>query len=176
MAVVSRPRPAEVALPRSWEQRALGRDWRLAWLFLLPLVAVLLGLISYPFVSAIVLSMQHKVIGGPATWVGLGNYRDLLVGKQYSEVFRASVWVSFFYTAVSVAIKLVLGMCMALLLNERFRGRMLMRGIVHCTVPKMVANATSLASRPVPMRRSPMRGEIPDGSKMYQRSPRYTST
>jgi multiple sugar transport system permease protein len=144
MAVVSRPRPAEVALPRSWEQRALGRDWRLAWLFLLPLVAVLLGLISYPFVSAIVLSMQHKVIGGPATWVGLGNYRDLLVGKQYSEVFRASVWVSFFYTAVSVAIKLVLGMCMALLLNERFRGRMLMRAVLFLpwAMPTLITGLT----------------------------------
>lgn len=110
--------------------RVLGRDWRVAWLFLLPLVAVLLGLIAYPFVGAIILSLQHKVVGGPATWVGLGNYRDLLFGQQYSAVFRRSVWVSAVYTGASVAIKLVLGMALALLLNERFRGRMFMRAIL----------------------------------------------
>src|SRR5258708_3888664 len=52
------------------------------------------------------------------------------------------------------------------------RGAAAYCGMVHCRVPKMVANAKSLASRPVPMRKSPMRGEIPDGSKIYQRSPR----
>jgi hypothetical protein len=61
-------------------------------------------------------------------------------------------------------------------LNESPSARMLMRGIVHWTVPKIVANETSLASRPVPMRSNPIRGEIPEGSKRNQRSPRYAST
>ncbi len=130
MTTTSLDKRTETLPPRSVSQRALGRDWRLAWLFLLPLTVVLVGLIAYPFVSAIVLSLQHKVIGGPATWVGLGNYRDLLVGKQYGEVFRNSVWVSFVYTATAVVVKLSLGMCMALLLNEAFRGRMLMRALL----------------------------------------------
>lgn len=130
MATISLDKRTETLPTRSVSQRVLGRDWRLAWLFLLPLTVVLVGLIAYPFVSAIVLSLQHKVIGGPATWVGLGNYRDLLVGKQYGEVFRNSVWVSFVYTATAVVVKLSLGMCMALLLNEAFRGRMLMRALL----------------------------------------------
>ena len=108
----------------------LGRDWKLARVFLVPLLVVLLGLIAYPFVSAVILSLQHKVIGRPASWVGLGNYRDLLFGKQYSEVFRKSIWISFIYTAAAVIVKIVLGMCMALLLNEQFRGRMFMRAIL----------------------------------------------
>ena len=71
----------------------------------LPLTVVLVGLIAYPFVAAIVLSLQHKVVGGPATWVGFRNYRDLLVGKQYGEVFRKSVLVSFLYTGVAIVVK-----------------------------------------------------------------------
>ncbi len=130
MATISLDKRTETLPTRSVGQRVLGRDWKLAWLFLLPLIAVLLVLIAYPFVSAIVLSLQHKVVGGPATWVGFRNYRDLLVGKQYSEIFRNSVWISFVYTATAVVVKLTLGMCMALLLNEAFRGRMLMRAIL----------------------------------------------
>ena len=41
---------------------------------------------------------------------------------------------------------------------------------------KIVAKATSAASRPVPMRTSPMGMARPEGSKMYQPSPRKTST
>lgn len=130
MATISIGKRTEAARVRSSAQRLLGRDWRMAWLFLLPLTIVLAGLIAYPFVSAIVLSMQHKVVGGPATWVGLNNYRDLLFGQQYGTVFRRSILVSFLYTGVAVAVKIVLGMCMALLLNEQFRGRMFMRALL----------------------------------------------
>jgi multiple sugar transport system permease protein len=130
MATISIGKRTETARVRSSAQRLLGRDWRLAWFFLVPLLLVLLGLIAYPFVSAIVLSMQHKVVGGPATWVGLNNYRDLLFGEQYGSVFRRSILISFLYTGVAVAVKVVLGMCMALLLNEQFRGRMFMRALL----------------------------------------------
>jgi ABC-type sugar transport system permease subunit len=108
----------------------LGRDYTVAWFFLLPLLLVLVVLIAYPFVSAILLSLQHKVVGGPATWVGLDNYRELLFGAQYSKVFLTSVRVSIMYVGVSIALKFVLGMAMALLLNETFRGRTLMRAIL----------------------------------------------
>jgi ABC-type sugar transport system permease subunit len=122
--------PALEAPGRSRLRRTLGRDWQLAWIFLLPLVVVLAGLVAYPFVTGIWLSFQHKIVGREAEWVGLGNYRDLLVGDQYASRFWNSVWVSFKYTAISVALKFVIGMAMALLLNEPFRGRMLMRALL----------------------------------------------
>ncbi|MGI8688522.1 MAG: carbohydrate ABC transporter permease [Thermomicrobiales bacterium] len=130
MATIPLDERAETLRGRSVSQRVLGRDWRLAWLFLLPLALVLLGLIAYPFVSAIILSMRHKVVGGKASWIGLGNYKDLLVSKEYGSVFRNSVWISFVYTGGAVCFKVVLGMCMALLLNEKFHGRMFMRAVL----------------------------------------------
>ena len=120
-----------LAPPRARATRGvLGRDWQVAWLFLLPLLVVMLGLIAYPFLSAIVLSLQYKMVGQPAEWVGLGNYAELLWGAQYSPIFRHSVVVSFLYTVVAILAKLVLGMSMALLLNEKFRGRSFMRGLL----------------------------------------------
>src|SRR5581483_5594964 len=112
------------ALParRSRARDVLGRDWKPAWLFLAPLLVVLLGLIAYPFFSAIVLSLEYKMVGAPAEWVGLGNYAELLWGPQYSPIFL--------YTVVAILAKLVLGMSMALLLNEKFKGRSFMRGLL----------------------------------------------
>ena len=49
---------------------------------------------------------------------------------------------------------------------------MAMRGAEDVTVPKIVANATSAASRPVPSRTNPIGIAVPDGSNKYQRSPR----
>jgi ABC-type sugar transport system permease subunit len=141
-----RQQPAlSIATPRrSPFVRALGRDWKIAWLFLLPLLLILIGLVAYPFVAGILLSFQHKVVGEAATWVGLRNYEELLVGEQYSATFWNSVRVSILYTGAAVAVKLVLGMCMALLLNERFRGRTLMRAVLFLpwAVPTIIVALT----------------------------------
>jgi ABC-type sugar transport system permease subunit len=115
---------------RGRAQLALGRDWRLGYAFTLPLVLVLVALVAYPFFSGIILSFQNKTIGSEARWVGLDNYRELLFGSQYSSVFWNTVKVSLIYTFVSVAIKFVFGLLMALMVNERFRGRMLVRAIL----------------------------------------------
>ncbi|CAA9565691.1 MAG: Maltodextrin ABC transporter, permease protein MdxF [uncultured Thermomicrobiales bacterium] len=125
-----RPALLRTATPRSAVSRLLGRDWRIAWLFLLPLLLVLVGLVTYPFIAGIWLSLQRKVVGEPAAWVGLQNYRELLVGEQYAGTFWNSVRVSLTYTATAIAVKLLLGMAMALMLNERFRGQTLMRAVL----------------------------------------------
>ena len=125
-------------------QRLLGRDWKIAWLFLFPLLIVLIGLVTYPFVAGIVLSLQHKVVGETATWAGLDNYRALVAGDQYASIFWHSVRVSFLYTGVAVGVKLVLGMSMALLLNEQFPGRSIMRAILFIpwAVPTIIVALT----------------------------------
>jgi multiple sugar transport system permease protein len=128
MAVVSRTKPTAAVSERGRIQRFLGRDYAIAWPFLVPLIVVLLGLIAYPFFSAIWLSFQRKSVGTAAVFIGFGNYYTLLTNSTYG--FLTSVRVSAVYVVAAIAMKFVLGMCMALLLNERFRGRMLMRGIL----------------------------------------------
>lgn len=127
-------------------RRLLGRDWRVAWLFLLPLLIVMAVLIAYPFATGIVLSFQHLVVGGQATWVGFANYQALLFGDAYSAEFRQSVLISALYTGGAVLVKLVLGMCSALLLNQRFLGRTVMRAvlILPWTLPTVIVALTWL--------------------------------
>src|SRR5919197_3333253 len=88
-------------------RRTFGRDWLSAWLFLLPCLAVMVLLIAYPFVSAILLSFQTKLVGSPGIWVGLKNYEDLLVGRDLSAQFLQSVKVSFVFTVAAIVLKFV---------------------------------------------------------------------
>lgn len=122
----------------------LGTDWKLAWLCMIPLMVIVVGLIIYPFSEGIALSFQNKLIGAPGAWAGFDNFRALLVGQQYSDMFWQAVRVSFIYTLGAVAVKLVLGTLMALLLNERFRGRTLMRSLLFIpwAVPNVVVALT----------------------------------
>lgn len=125
-------------------RRVLGRDWLAAWLFSLPCLIVMVGLIAYPFVSAILLSFQSKLVGTPGVWVGFKNYTDLLFGRDLSGQFLQSVRVSFLFTVAAIAIKFVLGMAMALLLHEQFPGRNFVRALFFLpwAIPGLIAGLT----------------------------------
>jgi len=107
------------ALGRWWEkvQRFLLRDSTLGYLFLLPALLIILGLVAYPFVNAVVMTFQAKTAGAPGRFIGLANYRELLA----NEVFWRTVWNMVVYTGLGVGIKFCIGLSMALVLNqERF--------------------------------------------------------
>ncbi len=138
------PRPSAPTSTSIALRRALGRDWATAWPFLLPCLLVIVGLVAYPFVSAIMLSFQAKLVGSPGTWVGFQNYYELLYGRDLSGLFRQSVVVSLIFVAAAQVIKMFLAMPMALLLNEQFPGRMLVRGIffIPWAIPTLIAGLT----------------------------------
>jgi multiple sugar transport system permease protein len=98
-------------------QSLLARDSTLGYLFLFPAILVILGLVAYPFASAIVMTFQAKTAGAPGRFIGLDNYRELL----QSEQFLRTVMNTVVYTAVGVGFKFFAGLSMALVLNqERF--------------------------------------------------------
>ncbi len=107
----------------------LGKDGPLAYLFLSPVLLILIGLIAYPFFSAIYLSLQDKMVGAPGTFVGLQNYLSLL----RDEIFRKTVVNTAIYTVLGVVLKAILGMIIALVINEAIRARNLMRAL--CFLP-----------------------------------------
>jgi multiple sugar transport system permease protein len=76
---------------------------------------VILSLVAYPFVNAIILTFQHKMAGAPGRFIGLENYRELLG----SEVFLRTIWNSVVYTGAGVSIKFLIGLSMALVLNQQ---------------------------------------------------------
>ena len=107
-------------------RRRLGADWHLGYLFVLPMVVMVLALVAYPFCYAVYLSLTRKYVGVPPVFVGFENY----VRLANDGFFRRAVWNSFVFTFGSVGFKLVLGMVMALVLTSRIRYRNLFTGLL----------------------------------------------
>ncbi|MFF5288508.1 ABC transporter permease [Paractinoplanes globisporus] len=106
-------------------QRRLGRDWRLAALFLAPTAVLVGGLVLVPIARSIVTSTTERH-GQDNVFVGLDNYLALAGDEQ----FRTGVVNSFVFTAYAEIFKVVLGLAAALLLHRRRRGRALVTGLL----------------------------------------------
>jgi multiple sugar transport system permease protein len=111
---------------RTLFKKAAVQEAVLAYAFLTPIVVIILVLIAYPFLNALYLSMTDKIVGYPPIFVGLKNYLDLWESSQYRRV----VYNSVVFTVASVAIKLTLGMAMALVLNRALSGWQFFRGLL----------------------------------------------
>jgi multiple sugar transport system permease protein len=120
-----------------WRRR-LGPDWSLGWLFMLPVAAILLGLVLYPFLSAVLLSVEDRLLGQTQVhWVFLANYNELL----HNPLFLKAVINTVEYTAAAVAIKFVLGLISAAVLNQDIRGKNFWRGVLFLpwAIPAVVS-------------------------------------
>ncbi len=117
--------------------RLLDSQRVLAYALLLPSLAVLGFIVVYPFFSAIFLSFFDKYIGAPATYVGMGNYQELFGDRVFPRVVKNTI----VYTAAAVCIKFVLGLSMALVLQQKRRFNNIYRTIlfVPWAVPTIVA-------------------------------------
>lgn len=100
-------------------------DRNASWLFPLPGLAAVLALMGYPIGYTVYLSFQKWFVSAiqPPTWVGLQNYTLLF----RDERFLAAVWHTAVFTLVALVVQTVLGVGMALIFNEEFKGRGMVR-------------------------------------------------
>src|SRR4051794_32354285 len=114
---IARPTTVRVTSRSGWfltSKHVLGRDWPVAWLFILPTVVLLFGLIGYPIVRAATMSLYNVVGTREGAFVGLQNYANLWSDDQFARAVRTTAT----FTIASVAIKFVLGLSAALLLHN----------------------------------------------------------
>jgi len=108
------------------------------WLLLAPSLLLLGGLVVFPILYNLWLSLFDKHAFMPVQrFVGLQHY----VYFAHDAEFWASVQYGVIYAGSTLALQLLLGVGAALLLNEAFRGRNLLRGIVlfPYMIPTIVA-------------------------------------
>jgi multiple sugar transport system permease protein len=108
------------------------------WLLMLPALALLLALTLYPVLYGVWISFFNKHSFFPQqTFVGFGNYLYILNDPE----FWASVWRGSVYAIATIVLQIVLGVGTALVLNEAFPGRNLVRSIVifPYVVPTVIA-------------------------------------
>ncbi|HEX3177783.1 MAG TPA: sugar ABC transporter permease [Methylomirabilota bacterium] len=106
--------------------RRRQRDTRTAVLLLLPLLVLVVGLIIYPIYRAVWLSFTDKLVGYPERFVGLRNYVYLAGDDSFHTVVRNSL----VFTVVSVALKILTGLAMALVLQATHQWRNFFRGLM----------------------------------------------
>jgi trehalose/maltose transport system permease protein len=132
--------PASAPRRRRRRSKLQRRQTRVAWLLLVPALAVVAFVAIYPLGKTVYESFTNQeFLAGlePTKWVGLENYRDL----WHDSIFRHSVWVTVKFTLITVAFEFVLGLIIALVVNSHFRGRGLMRAVmlVPWAIPTVVA-------------------------------------
>ena len=93
--------------------------------FVLPAIAATFGVIVFPWLFTLYVSVQDWDAAGPTGFVGLGNYTRLLGDER----FLLSVVRTVYYSVLTVVAPLVLGTFAAVLLHREFRFRGLVRGI-----------------------------------------------
>ena len=125
MATITTPRQAEVG-GRKGLQAVLGRDWAIGLIFVLPILVFILGLILYPTIYGVYMSMTTKILGRPEQFIWFDNYISL----WQDRIYRQAVGITLWYTFLSIVFKLVVGMGLALLLNQRIAARNLLTGII----------------------------------------------
>jgi multiple sugar transport system permease protein len=129
------------------KRRRLEADHnRRALILLGPTVTVLAIVILYPVIRGVFMSFQHDSGLDPASglfvsggFAGIDNYTHWLGQRCGSSScppgtlgsqFYSALFVTIFFTVVSVAIEVVLGMWFAMIMNRTFRGRGLVRASI----------------------------------------------
>jgi multiple sugar transport system permease protein len=122
-------------------QRAPGQRAIFPYLLNIPALVVVFGLIAVPIGLSVWYSLHHYNLREifEYRFVGLANYATAVTGSD----FRSALLVTIKFSVFAVLATLVIGLVLALLLNQKFRGRRLMRALVLVpwAVPPII-NAT----------------------------------
>lgn len=148
MATVVRARAA-----RTTSHRGRARQWGAAYLMIAPALLVSGALFYLPMALSLLWSLTQYNGLQPFTWVGLGNYADLLS----DPTFLRACWNTTVFTVVTVTIGPMLGLLTALLLNRKLPARAFFRAsffvpvttsmVVVSTMWKMLLNEQGLLNR-----------------------------
>lgn len=114
--------PPEIAAPTTSTARRTRkfRHWMTVVSFLLPALVLFGSLVLVPVGVAIYLSLfKWNGFGTPSDFVGFDNFNKLFG----DAVFLGDLWRGFLPILLSVGIQLPFALAMAMLLNQRMRGR-----------------------------------------------------
>jgi ABC-type sugar transport system permease subunit len=136
------PTPTLAAAPSVRPTGPRGPDLRTirtVALLLSPTLITLVLVSFYPVIRGITLSFRNTTLSSQTdAFIGFQNFRRILGDAQFWNAWRNTVE----FTAVSTLLETVLGLAMALVLFETFRGRGLVRAsmLVPWAIPTVVTS------------------------------------
>jgi len=97
---------------------------RYGW-FALPAVVVIVAVIVFPWAFTIYMSVNDWNVSGTVAFAGLDNYRTLLGDHRFIE----ATFNTLYFTALAVALPIVLGTAAALVFHRKFAFRGFFRAV-----------------------------------------------
>ncbi len=95
------------------------------WPFVIPALIVVAGIIVFPWLFTIWMSMHEWKVGAPTTFVGLANYIRLPSDPRFVEAVGHTIT----YTLLSVILPVIFGTFAAVIFHQKFPFRGFLRGL-----------------------------------------------
>jgi multiple sugar transport system permease protein len=95
---------------------------RMGWAFSAPALIVIIGVTIFPIVYSVIMSLNNVTVTGSGFSLDgftFSNYNLLL----HSSLWRDALFFTLYYTLVTVVVELILGTCIALVLERLTAGR-----------------------------------------------------
>lgn len=109
-----------------WVRRARRQYWFHAYLFVAPVLLVFGLFRVWPSLQTLYFSFfKVELLRGRLTFIGLQNFADLWA----DEIFRGAALNTLIYAVAIVPIAAGIGLALAVLFNEEFRGRELLKAL-----------------------------------------------
>jgi multiple sugar transport system permease protein len=127
-------------------KKAVIKDHISSYLFLTPWLIGLFVFTFYPMLYSLYLSFTDYNILQPPKWVGLRNFFIMFVGNEEfprDDRFINSLLVTFRYVFISVPLKLVFALFVAMLMNQKLRLIPFYRTIYY--IPTLLGGSVAIA-------------------------------
>ncbi|MDD3059208.1 MAG: sugar ABC transporter permease [Sphaerochaeta sp.] len=127
-------------------RRKVWRENLSSYAFLTPWLLGFLVLTLYPMFYSLYLSFTKFNIRTPPEWIGLRNYLVMFVGTDRlpkDERFLNSMLVTFRFVFVSVPLKLVFALAVAMLMNKKLKLIPLYRALYY--IPTLLGGSVAIA-------------------------------
>jgi multiple sugar transport system permease protein len=110
--------------------KALKKHWT-SYLFILPNLIGVLVFLAFPVLFALYMSFTEWDILTSPKFIGLDNYINLFTND---DLFWTSLWNSTYYVLLTVPSSIVLGLGLAMAMNQAVRGITIFRAMLYIPV------------------------------------------
>ena len=120
---------------------------RSAWLFLTPMLVILAAVAGWPLLRTFIFGFTDANLSdlGSYGFIGFENFYAVYDGETFGLLadpeWWQAVWNTIYFSVISVSLETVLGIIVALVLNQEFKGRAIVRTavVIPWAIPTIVS-------------------------------------
>lgn len=127
-------------VPAPSVRRRQRKQTAVAYMFLLPWFGGLFVFTAGPLLASLYLSFTDYDMFGAPRWIGVQNYVDMFT---YDPRYTSALKVTLTYVLLGVPLNLIFALLVAVLMNQKVRGRGLFRGIYY--LPSLLGSSVAVA-------------------------------